>query len=120
MNDGFDIGVNRQSQDNGIDDQIDPGNCDALGQSTTYEKVLDFTYENGNKEEINLNEDIGLINSCLEICQRRGQRCLAVTLSNERGGRQKCFSHDSSAFLDGTTPVASTGSFYFEKICVSK
>ena len=40
MNDGFDIGVNRQSQDNGIDDQIDPGNCDALGQSTTYEKVI--------------------------------------------------------------------------------
>ena len=74
MNDGFDIGIKRQSQDNDIidDDEIDPGNCVALGLSTTYEKVLDFTYDRGNKEEINLNEDIGLVNSCLEICSRRG------------------------------------------------
>ena len=76
MNDGFDIGIKRQSQDNDNDiiddDEIDPGNCVALGLSTTYEKVLDFTYDRGNKEEINLNEDIGLVNSCLEICSRRG------------------------------------------------
>ena len=76
LNDGFDIGIKRQSQDNDNDiiddDEIDPGNCVALGLSTTYEKVLDFTYDRGNKEEINLNEDIGLVNSCLEICSRRG------------------------------------------------
>ena len=77
MNNGFDIGIKRQDDnDNDIiddgDDEIDPGNCVALGLSTTYEKVLDFTYDRGNKEEINLNEDIGLVNSCLEICNRRG------------------------------------------------
>ena len=49
-----------------------------------------------------------------------GGRCLAVTLQNERGGRQKCYSHDSSALVDGITPTASTGSFYLEKICVRK
>ena len=55
LTDGFDIGtINRQSQDsdNDIADDIDPGNCDDLGLSTTYEKVLDFTYEKGSKEEI--------------------------------------------------------------------
>ena len=55
LTDGFDIGtINRQSQDsdNDIADDIDPGNCDDLGLSTTYEKVLDFTYDKGSKEEI--------------------------------------------------------------------
>ena len=63
---------------------------------------------------------IGLINTCLEVCERRGGECLAITLVNERGGRQRCFAHDSSAAVDGTDPTASTGVFYFEKICVRK
>ena len=54
------------------------------------------------------------------VCLHLGGRCLAVTLQNERGGRQKCYSHDSSALVDGITPTASTGSFYLEKICVRK
>ena len=81
---------------------------------------LDFTYERGTKEEIKLERDIGLITSCLEICARDGAKCLAITLQNERGGRQTCYSHDSSATTDGSDPTSSTGTFYFEKICVRK
>ena len=72
--DGFDIGFtrDRQSDVNDLDDPInDPANCEALGLESTFEKVLDFTYERGSKEEINLDRDIGLITSCLEICERR-------------------------------------------------
>ena len=122
--DGFDIGFTRDRQSNDLDDQgsndASPENCDALGLETTYEKVLDFTYERGNKEEINLERDIGIISSCLELCDRRKSSCLAITLVNERGGRQRCFAHESSALADGTDPTSSTGSFYFEKICVRK
>ena len=82
--------------------------------------MIDFTYDRGTKEEIKLQTDIGLITSCLEICARDATKCLAVTLQNERGGRQACYSHDSSATTDGSEPTASTGVFYFEKICVRK
>lgn len=126
--DGFDIGFTRQSIDldqspaaaADTENLDNPANCDALGYESTFEKVLDFTYERGNKEEIDLNQDIGLITSCLEICDRRNEGCLAISLQNERGGRQRCFAHDSSASVDGTDPVASTGVTYYEKICVRK
>ena len=74
----------------------------------------------GNKEEIKLDRDIGIITDCLETCDRRGASCLAISLQNERGGRQRCFAHDSSALADQTQPTASTGTTYFEKICVRK
>ena len=34
-----------------------------------------------------------------ESCYKTNARCLAVTLQNERGGRQRCFSIDTSAGL---------------------
>ena len=128
MTDGFDVGIiNRQTDvndvrelDNASPNDGEPGNCDALGLEDTFEKVIDFTYERGVKEEIRLDRDIGIITSCLEICARDATKCLAVTLQNERGGRQTCYSHDSSATSDGSDPTASTGVFYFEKICVRK
>lgn len=126
--DGFDIDFKRNNNqkpekvDNRNLDRSDanPGDCDVLGLDTTFEKVLDFTYDRGNKEEINMDNDIGIINTCLEICNKRGKSCLAVTLNNQRGGRQSCFALDNSAGVDGTEPTASTGTFYFEKICVRK
>ena len=126
MTDGFDIG--RQTDVNDVRDLVndiinsdgfsDPSDCSALGLESTFEKVVDFTYERGNREEIKLDRDIGITASCLEICERQKDKCLAMTLQNERGGRQSCYSHDSSAIVDGTEPTASTGVFYFEKICV--
>ena len=63
LTDGFDIDFNNRndnSQTNKEDVTLsDPGNCDALGLESTFEKVLDFTYERGNKQEIELDRDIG-------------------------------------------------------------
>jgi len=66
-----------------------PAKCrdDSLEQS--YEKVLDFTYDKGSKEELDVGVDIGMINYCIDECTSRGSDCLAVTLQNERGGRQR-------------------------------
>ena len=83
MTDGFDIDFNANNR-NSISSQTskedvtlsDPGNCDALGLESTFEKVLDFTYERGSKVEIELDRDIGLLPSCLEVCARRGSECL--------------------------------------------
>ena len=83
-------------------------------------KVVDFTYDRGNREQIVESRDIGMILTCLEECDRQGTDCLAVTLQNERGGRQRCFVHDASAVVDQTDPVSETGVTYFEKICVDK
>ena len=104
-------------------------------------KVVDHTYSRGEREEITTTVDIGIANECLAECTRLGSQCLAVTLQvqntgkpflflrtrlqfsllpqNERGGRQRCFSHTSSAGADGTDPSSSTGVTYYEKICQS-
>ena len=57
MTDGFDIDFNKVNED--VTTVSDPGNCDALGLQSTFEKVLDFTYERGSKTEIELDRDIG-------------------------------------------------------------
>ena len=81
---------------------------------------MDFTYDSGNREQIVESRDIGMLMTCLEKCDQEGTDCLAVTLQNERGGRQRCFKHDASAVVDQTDPVSETGVTYFEKICVEK
>ena len=52
------------------------------------------------------------------FCMVPGKDCLSVTLVNERGGRQRCFSHEGSATVDNNEPTAATGVTYFEKICI--
>jgi hypothetical protein len=66
-----------------------PSRCRDDGLEPSYEKVLDFTYDKGTKEAIDVGQDIGLINYCVDECTSRGADCLAVTLQNERGGRQR-------------------------------
>ena len=95
-----------------------PENCRADGLVTSYEKVTDFTYDIGRKDQIPVGDDIGIVTNCLEICSNDGKDCLSMTLLNERGGRQRCFSHTGSAGVDGTNIVAATGVTYFEKICI--
>lgn len=102
------------------DQQGDPRDCEAFNLETTYEKVVDYTYERGSKSQITVVKDIGIIIQCLTQCNIQGRNCLSVTLLNERGGRQRCFEHDSSAFADQTDPTAETGITYFEKICVRR
>ncbi|CAB4063246.1 unnamed protein product [Lepeophtheirus salmonis] len=97
-----------------------PENCRSVGLSTSFEKVMDFTYDRGPEEEFSTSVDIGIIVQCLRECQSRGRLCLAATLRNERGGRQSCYGLGNSATVDGTEPVAATGVTYFEKICVNR
>lgn len=82
--------------------------------------MVDHTYSRGQREEITTDVDIGIASECLGQCNRLGGDCLAVTLQNERGGRQRCFTHTSNAAVDNADPSSSTGVTYFEKICSSK
>ena len=98
----------------------DPGDCSRDGFETSFEKVVDYTYNQGSKEAITTSRDIGIIIQCLNECRDRGRDCLSVTLLNERGGRQRCFAIDASAGNDETDPNYEAGVTYFEKICVRK
>ena len=95
-----------------------PENCRADGLVTSYEKVVDFSYDVGRKDQISVGDDIGILTKCLDICNNNGKDCLSVTLLNERGGRQRCFEHSGSAGVDNNDLVAATGNTYFEKICI--
>lgn len=97
-----------------------PANCAAAGFEETYEKVVDYTYDRSTKVQVDLSKDIGIAVNCLAECSRQGGACLAITLQNERGGRQRCFAHDASAATDETDPTAQTGVTYFEKVCVRR
>ena len=103
----------------GYTPDANPADCAADGLVPAYEKVVDFTYNSGNREEIQTNIDIGIAGDCLSQCTDLGGGCLAVTLQNERGGRQRCFSLDTSAGVDQRDPDSATGVTYFEKICSS-
>eukprot|EP00095_Tigriopus_kingsejongensis_P000115 maker-scaffold983_size73474-snap-gene-0.8 protein:Tk00115 transcript:maker-scaffold983_size73474-snap-gene-0.8-mRNA-1 annotation:"PREDICTED: uncharacterized protein LOC100909276" len=96
----------------------DPRNCETLGMETSFEKIVDYNYERGRKTQIDTAKDIGIVIQCLDHCKDVGEECLSVTLLNERGGRQRCFKHESSALIDQTDPSAQIGVTYFEKICV--
>jgi len=104
----------------GYSPDANPANCRADGLVAAYEKVVDFTYNSGNREEIQTNIDIGIASECLSQCTGLAESCLAVTLQNERGGRQRCFSIDTSAGVDQRDPDSATGVTYFEKICSSR
>ena len=98
----------------------DPANCRADGLETTFEKVVDHTYDRGDAEAIETRKDIGIVLQCLSECKDQGDRCLSLTLQNERGGRQRCFAKDTSAAVENESPVAQTGVTYYEKVCASK
>ena len=58
----------------------DPKDCRADGLVSAYEKVVDFTYSRGTREEITTDVDIGIAGECLQYCVDQGDKCLAVTL----------------------------------------
>jgi len=85
---------------------------------------MDRTYEGSgvtvDREQISVSRDIGIVTQCLDECTRRGDDCLSVTLLNERGGRQRCFSLAASATEDGGDTEVETGVAYYEKICTRR
>jgi len=82
--------------------------------------VLDYTYEGKSKTQLSVGKDIGIALTCLAECTRLGADCMAVSLQNLRGGRQKCFAHVRSASADGVQLSQETGVTYFEKACASE
>ena len=83
-------------------------------------QVVDYTFSRGTREEITTDVDIGIASECLQVCNDQGDKCLAVTLQNERGGRQRCFALSSSAGKENTDPSSATGVTYFEKTCSTR
>lgn len=45
-------------------------------------------------------------------------RCLAVSIENVRGGRQRCYAIERSADSDGGVLVSAPELAYFQKICL--
>ena len=52
----------------------DPSNCAADGLLLSYEKVVDFTYDVGRKNQIQTDLDIGIVNQCLDQCKSTGEK----------------------------------------------
>ena len=79
LQEGFDYGGGG-FRDNARDGQSgeesdpagDPGDCLASGLVSSYEKVVDFTYDVGRKTQIQTDLDIGIINQCLDQCKNTG------------------------------------------------
>lgn len=62
--------------------------------------------------------DIGISGECLVECAQQRERCLAVSLENVRGGRQRCYSLDRSSDAEAAPLSAAPDLAYFQKICL--
>ena len=85
-----------------------------------FSEILLYNFSRGDQEPIETSRDIGVVIQCLDECKRRGDDCMAITLLNERGGRQRCFALSASAGVDNVDPTPETGVTYYEKICTRK
>jgi len=62
--------------------------------------------------------DVGITAHCLVECAQQRDRCMAVSLENVRGGRQRCYGLDRSADADNQPLQAAPDLGYFQKICL--
>ncbi|XP_059489112.1 uncharacterized protein LOC132204551 isoform X2 [Neocloeon triangulifer] len=84
----------------------------------TYEKVAGATYTNARRDPIRTWVDVGITAHCLVECAQQRDRCMAVSLENVRGGRQRCYALDRSADGDNQPLQAAPDLGYFQKICL--
>lgn len=70
------------------------------------------------REPIRTRGDIGISGECLINCGQLRHRCLAVSVENVRGGRQRCYALEQSADSDGGILVSAPELAYFQKICL--
>ncbi|CAB3367593.1 Hypothetical predicted protein [Cloeon dipterum] len=84
----------------------------------TYEKVAGAMYTNARRDPIKTWVDLGITAHCLVECAQQRDRCLAVSLENVRGGRQRCYALDRSADGDNQPLQAAPDLGYFQKICL--
>lgn len=62
-----------------------PANCRADNLQTTFEKVVDHSYNRGDRQQITTSRDIGIINQCLRECEDQGSCKVRIicTVSSE-------------------------------------
>ncbi|XP_069693489.1 uncharacterized protein [Periplaneta americana] len=84
----------------------------------TYEKVAGATYGSAHREPIRTRGDIGISAECLVQCAQMRARCLAISIENVRGGRQRCYAKERSADSDGGILTSAPELAYFQKICL--
>ncbi|PSN46744.1 hypothetical protein C0J52_00892 [Blattella germanica] len=84
----------------------------------TYEKIAGASYGASHREPIRTRADIGISGECLVHCAQMRHRCLAVSIENVRGGRQRCYAIERSADSEGGTLVSAPEVAYFQKICL--
>ncbi|XP_068082053.1 uncharacterized protein [Anabrus simplex] len=84
----------------------------------TYEKIAGATYASSHREPIRTRDDIGISGECLIKCAQLRQRCLAVSVENVRGGRQRCYALDRSADAENSPLQSAPDLAYFQKICL--
>ncbi|XP_034231598.1 uncharacterized protein LOC117639791 [Thrips palmi] len=86
----------------------------------SYEKVAGATYTPARRDAIRTRGDIGISGECLVECAQQRERCLAVSLENVRGGRQRCYSLDRSSDAEAAPLAAAPDLAYFQKICLQE
>ncbi|KAK3908976.1 Protein let-653 [Frankliniella fusca] len=86
----------------------------------SYEKVAGATYTPARRDAIRTRADIGISGECLVECAQQRERCLAVSLENVRGGRQRCYSLDRSSDAEAAPLAAAPDLAYFQKICLQE
>nr|CAD7262146.1 unnamed protein product [Timema shepardi] len=97
------------------DGSLNPYPC---RHTLTYEKIAGANYPVAHREPIRTRADIGISGECLVQCALMRQRCLAVSVEVERGGRQRCFSLERSADSDVGPLQPAPELAYFQKICL--
>ncbi|XP_047103996.1 uncharacterized protein LOC124722900 [Schistocerca piceifrons] len=86
----------------------------------TYEKIAGATFTNSRREPIRTRDDIGIAVECLVKCAQMRQHCLAVSVENIRGGRQRCYALDRSSDSESAPLESAPDLAYFQKICLQE
>ena len=70
------------------------------------------------REPLRTRVDVGITAQCLVECAQQRDRCMAVSLENVRGGRQRCYGLDRSADGENAPLQPAPDLGYFQKICL--
>ncbi|KAK7068493.1 hypothetical protein SK128_019535 [Halocaridina rubra] len=84
----------------------------------SYDKVMGVDLRGASREEIRARDQLGITIDCLKECDRRGTRCMAVTLETSPSTAQRCYSLDTSAGSNVNALSPAPEVSYFEKVCI--
>ncbi|XP_045103923.1 uncharacterized protein LOC123499645 isoform X7 [Portunus trituberculatus] len=83
----------------------------------TYDKVLGVDLR-GQREEIRTRDQLGITIECLKECDRRRDRCLAVTLDTSPSTAQRCYALQRGTDNDPNKLTTAPTVSFFEKTCI--